>query len=375
MDSPGRTFELLKEISLQHDWDVAASCVGTLVACPMFELMGIERIKWPGGDLAEDQPYRWVEKEYMMHDEYDAFIVDPDGFVMKKLWPRISSTLAPVSDLFQRKPLTFLSGANALTLPTMLGKILSSGQMEECLTRVLELIREDRRSKALVESYNSDMERLGYPMFYPATTYPAFDWISTNLRGLRGTLMDLYEVPDTLAAALELVTQAAIKDAALDVSIRGGGQKEVFVRMNHNVAEFLSADQFKEFYWPYFRRLVLGMIDIGLTPIAVFEGDYSSALELLGELPPGKVVGHFDRVDREKARNLIGDVMCFWGNVSPGLLCEGTAGQVRDDVKELIDMFGDNGGLIIDGAGGIPDNAKPENVQAMIDATREYGVY
>jgi uroporphyrinogen-III decarboxylase len=44
-------------------------------------------------------------------------------------------------------------------------------------------------------------------------------------------------------------------------------------------------------------------------------------------------------------------------------------------VKELIDIFGDNGGLIIDCSNGIPDEAKPENVQAMTEAVLEYGVY
>ena len=46
--------------------------------------------------------------------------------------------------------------------------------------------------------------------------------------------------------------------------------------------------------------------------------------------------------------------------------------QVKEDVKELIDMFGPKGGLIVDGTVGIPDEAKPENVQAMVEAVREY---
>ncbi len=46
---------------------------------------------------------------------------------------------------------------------------------------------------------------------------------------------------------------------------------------------------------------------------------------------------------------------------------------MREDVKELIDLFGDSGGLIIDGPGGVPDEARPENVAAMVEATFEYG--
>jgi uroporphyrinogen-III decarboxylase len=67
--------------------------------------------------------------------------------------------------------------------------------------------------------------------------------------------------------------------------------------------------------------------------------------------------------------------MCFWGNVPASLMCFGTPDEVRDDVKELIDIFGDNGGLIIDSTMGLPDEARPENVQALTDAVCEFGIY
>ena len=46
---------------------------------------------------------------------------------------------------------------------------------------------------------------------------------------------------------------------------------------------------------------------------------------------------------------------------------------MKDDVKSLIDIFADNGGLIIDASLGIPDEAKIENVRALTDAARKYG--
>jgi uroporphyrinogen-III decarboxylase len=98
-------------------------------------------------------------------------------------------------------------------------------------------------------------------------------------------------------------------------------------------------------------------------------------LTFLQELPPKKIVGHFDHIDRKKAKNLIGDVMCFWGNVPSSLMCAGTPEQVKEDVKELIDIFGDNGGLIIDSTMGLPDESRPENVQALTEAVHEFGVY
>ena len=61
--------------------------------------------------------------------------------------------------------------------------------------------------------------------------------------------------------------------------------------------------------------------------------------------------------------------MCFYGNVPSSLLIIGTPQQVKDDIKALMDLFADNGGLIIDASTtGPPPESKPENVEAMTEA-------
>ena len=99
-------------------------------------------------------------------------------------------------------------------------------------------------------------------------------------------------------------------------------------------------------------------------PVAAFDTSYKMSA-WLARMTAG----------RKLAKKLLGDICCFWGNVPPTLMCTGTPEQVKDDVKELIDIFGDNGGLVIDSTIGIPDESKPENVQALTDAAHEYGVY
>ena len=48
--------------------------------------------------------------------------------------------------------------------------------------------------------------------------------------------------------------------------------------------------------------------------------------------------------------------------------------EVKDYCKKLIDTVGKDGGFIMSN-GAFFDNAKPENVKAMVDFTKEYGVY
>jgi uroporphyrinogen-III decarboxylase len=47
---------------------------------------------------------------------------------------------------------------------------------------------------------------------------------------------------------------------------------------------------------------------------------------------------------------------------------------VRAHCKRLIDEAGRDGGYIMDASTGV-DDAKPENLRAMFEFTREYGVY
>ena len=136
----------------------------------------------------------------------------------------------------------------------------------------------------------------------------------------------------------------------------------------------MSVEQYKTFYWPTLRKVVIGLIDEGLVPMLFFEGDNTSRLDVIKDIPRGKAVYHFEKVDLYKAKEILGDTVCFRGNVPISLLCAGSPEEVKAYLKELIDVVGEHGGLIVD-SGAILDEAKPENLKAMVDFTKEYGVY
>ena len=144
--------------------------------------------------------------------------------------------------------------------------------------------------------------------------------------------------------------------------------------MHKGADSFLSDEHYKTFYWPTFRKLLLGLIDEGIVPFCFVEGDYTSRLDIIRDVPKGKVVYWLDRTDIAKAKEILGDVACIGGNVPPPLLAVGTPQQVKDYVRKLIDTVGKGGGYIL-GNGTVIEQAKPENLHAMIDTTKEYGVY
>ncbi len=136
---------------------------------------------------------------------------------------------------------------------------------------------------------------------------------------------------------------------------------------------FMSLKQFETFYWPYFKKVVLNLVDQGLTPCPFLEGIWDQRLEYLLEFPKGKVLCHFAQTDMFKAKEVLKDHLCIMGNVPSSILQFGSVQDVEDYCRKLIDVCGKGGGFIMTH---MPiDEAKPENVKAMVDFTKSYGVY
>jgi uroporphyrinogen-III decarboxylase len=149
----------------------------------------------------------------------------------------------------------------------------------------------------------------------------------------------------------------------------------IFMPLHKCQDAFMSGEQFNTFYWPPLRKVILRLIEERLIPLVFWEGDCTSRLETIKDIPKGKAIYWFEQTDIFKAKDVLGDTVCIRGNVPPSLLCVGSAADVVEYCKRLIALVGKNGGFIMDGGSGIPEEAKPENVRAMADTTREYGVY
>ncbi|MFC1891368.1 uroporphyrinogen decarboxylase family protein [Thermodesulfobacteriota bacterium] len=359
-----RMAEAWKISMKRYNWDMAP-LQHAMRSGILMELMDIKTFKWPGFNLPDNSYYQWVEKEYMLADEYDEFLKDPSDFTIRKLMPRMAGALEPLSAL---PPITSMS--TGYTILGVLSSIVSSPAFTELMEKLKEIGEEKAKWDKVQQRLREDLEAMGYPLFTYGVAQCAFDWISDCFRGMTGSMLDMYRQPDKLKAAIEFLEPITIQSAL--ASAAQSGIKRVWIPLHRGASGFMSDEQFSEFYWPSLKKLLLSIIEAGLTPVPFFEGDYASRLEYLAELPPGKILGHFDRVDRKKCKKILGDVMCFWGNVPASLLITGTVKQVKDDVRELIDIFGDNGGLIIDASTtGPPPESKLENVAAMSQAVFE----
>jgi uroporphyrinogen-III decarboxylase len=111
-----------------------------------------------------------------------------------------------------------------------------------------------------------------------------------------------------------------------------------------------------------------------LNPFVFVEGGSNSRLETMADIPAGKVCYWFDHVDMRRAKEVVGGKACIAGNVPIALLTVGTPDHVRAYCRDLIDGVGRDGGFIM-GPSGQTEDVKVENTKAMVDFTKEYGVY
>jgi uroporphyrinogen-III decarboxylase len=99
-------------------------------------------------------------------------------------------------------------------------------------------------------------------------------------------------------------------------------------------------------------------------------------LEFFKDLPKGTCVLELDSVtDIFKAKQVLAGHMCLMGDVPAALLKLGTAAEVTAYVRRLCEEVGDGGGYILSTGCECPVDARPENVRAMIEAGKTYGVY
>jgi len=341
---------------------------GVFTAGRAFEAVDLKQLKWPGHGVAPNHSFQFVEGEYMKAEEYDAFLDDPSDFILRGYLPRVFGTLQPLTMLPPVK--LMLTGYAAVGMTA----VLAIPEITRAFQSLYEAALEASKWDAATTAFNQEMMELGFPPFVgpSGVTIAPFDMISDFLRGMRGSMLDMYRRPEKLLQAVKKVESMAIDSAILGAQL--SSISRVMIPLHRGADGFMSNEQFETFYWPGLKKLLLSLIEAGLTPCPVFEGGYDSRLPYLKELPKGKIFGMFDSTDVFRAKEIIGDTMCIVGNMPLSLLQTGSLEQIREYSKGLIDIVGKDGGFIMSARAAL-DEADPERVKAWAAFTQDYGVY
>lgn len=346
--------------------DIVSAGLSAIAFGPLLEMIGYRAVQWPGHGLPDNRPFQYLDREYMSPAEYDDFIEDPSWFIFTRYLPRIAEAYAPLAKLPQLGGLAFLRLA---AVTRFFGDQEVAGSFRRLEEAGAETVRMLERGAVL----ERELIALGFPQERGAHLSCPFDYFADYFRGSKGIMLDLFRNKDKLLAAMDKVTPMLLRAAATSAAKSKG--KLVFAAMHWGLDGFMSLPQFKTFFWPPLRKLLVGAIDRGLTPLVFWEGHCESRLETIADIPRGKAIYYFEHTDLARAKAVLGDVVCLRGNVPASMLQTGTPDDVTAYCRKLISTVGKGGGFILSAGTPIPDEAKPENVLAMFQAARTFGRY
>ncbi len=329
---------------------------------PTLEALDWQPMKWPGHGVDENATFQYLDAEHMSAEEYDLYLADPTRFYLSTYLPRVSGAFAA----FDRFP------ALPTTTEWSLIKSIRAFADPELQAGLKQLIDAGEKMDTVVKKMNifiAEMTAEGYPLNTGALAQAPYDMFVDFFRGSKSGMLDMFRNKDKMLAATakarDFMLENAIKEA------REANCPYVLIPLHWGLDGFMSLDQFKVFYWPDLRKMIIELINNELTPVIKWEGDSTSRLETIGDIPAGKAVYWFELTDLVTAKEMIGDTVCLRGNVPASILNTATPDDVDEYCKNIINKVGKGGGLILDGAIGVPDEARIENVVAMAQSVKK----
>ncbi|UCF00505.1 MAG: hypothetical protein JSV82_08430 [Planctomycetota bacterium] len=344
-----KAFAAVRKCAADFDWDAV---VGNMVYVwtGLTEAIGLKYYAVPGIGISPDTGFQYrepsEEQAFMKLDEYDQLIEDPTGFLFNVWLPRVSSDVSAMGQpTSYRNNLSFLKGGMA-----MLSYFNAFGKQNELL----------RTESGTVSAISGILKA-------------PFDILADKLRGYLGLVTDLFDRPDKVLTACEALmphlTHVALSGADPDKNVPIG------FWMHRGCVPFVSQEHFDRFYWPTLKPIIEEIWANGHQVLFYAEGDWNAHLKCFAELPDGSIVYHVDNADIFEAHKVIGQKFCLSGGIPNFLLSYGTADEVRNCCKKVIDGVAGDGGYIMDASAIIQNDAKVENIKAMTEFTREYGMY
>jgi len=330
--------------------------------------MDIKNVLWPGGPLPPDYGMQAIEGEYMKADEYDMFLNDPTGFVIRRYLPRIYGVLQPLAKL---PPMDSMFGGFDFLTP-----MFASPEFTEMAKHLAAAGKHVEKFRKTIMEISGDLEKLGFPPFSSfgggGVGGAPFDTLTSSLRGMKGSMVDMYRQPDNLIKACNKILERRISRARpADKTARDYPQK-IAMPLWRGDPTFMSEAQFLKFYWPGLKKSLQTHVDLGFIPCPFFEAPFGERLKYVQELPKGKIIISIDARDLSDAKRLLAGHECLLVR-TPNASKVWSLNQLQSFLKDVIDTWGKQTGLMI--VIMIPDHTSVKDMQGLLKWFREYSRY
>ncbi len=293
---------------------------------PNQDVLGLLRTRLPGVDGAPDGELQFIEAEVLAHSDYAA--------ILRVGYPEFMS----------------------LVLDRLHG---SSRRRQDSARRTqLDLHRAEIAAAATVgQAY-----LYGAHLMFPASHL-------SLLRTFGQFVRDVYQVPKTIRALSDRLAEGAVAQAIADTKVTG--IPRVMIGAPRVCGEFFSDQLVSEIFWPALRYCAETLIGHGITPIFHLDGCWDRNIELFTTLPPGKMIVELDgATDLAAAARALAGHTCLLGDVPATLFTLGTPEDVTRYCHRIAAAF-PSGGWIFGSGCTLPYEARPDNVAAFFDASRD----
>ncbi len=342
-------YEAVIGTAKEFDWDAMVANM-VWVWTGLTEGIGLKYYGVPGIHIGEDVGLQYreppEEEAYMLSGEYDALIDDPTGFLLNVWLPRVAGPVCEMGrPVTPQNNLSFLRGGmNMVAYFNSVG-----GQVQRM------------------------REEAGMPPAIAGILKAPLDIIADKLRGYLGLVTDLQTQPQKVKAACEAIAPH-LYQVALGSSDPTGAAPIGFW-MHRGCVPLITPKMFSTIYWPTLKPIIHELWSHGRQTLFYAEGDWDYHLDDFATLPDRSIVYHVDRGDIFECHRKLGHKFCLSGGVPNAMLSYGSPEDVRRRCREIIDGVAADGGYIMDASAIIQNDASVENIRAMTDFTREYGVY
>ena len=289
-------------------------------------LVWLSRVAVPGRDLPANSLWQVVEAEVMTTDDYDTII-------NRGWWAFVADYMPRVIDVAEIDAHLAWTNANL---------------------------------SAVVQRFQ---ERGYVPVSCGGTTIP-FECLCGG-RSMEEFYLDLHRIPAKVKAALDVIQPELIR-VGVDAAQRSG-VPAVWVGGWRSASAMLSPKMWNEFVFPYYLEMVTHLAENDIVSVLHFDHDWTRDLARLRELPAKRCILNLDGwTDIRRAKEILGDHLAIMGDVPAPLLVTGTPDEVYAYVRDLARDVGPTGLILCPGCDA-PLNAKPENMQAFVAASLEFG--
>jgi uroporphyrinogen decarboxylase len=252
-----------------------------------------------------------------------------------------------------------------------------------------------RESQGLIANWN-DFERYPWPANEPES-YRMIEYLTDQMpEGLKlmphgGTILEpvtwlmgyetmalaVYDQPDLLEAMFDRVGRLALEKCETLCQFDGVGAVWISDDIGHRSGTMISPEHLRHYVFPWWRRLAECIHGHGLPVLLHSCGDLAAVMDdIIDEVKIDAKHSYEDTfLPVTEAKRRYGDRVAILGGIDMDLLCRATEKQVRERVREVIDVCGPGGGYAL-GTGNTVANYVPvRNFLAMLDEGRRHGAY